>query len=113
MGGDIYSPYAVAESETVAWKPGEEMAAAAFIGAAIYIVIDLNVGIFRIFKGRRGLYYWSMQLGTLFCPVDAFGVILKFLAPDTKHIWGLFYFSVAGQSMRQLNFSYYTLDYIL
>jgi len=66
------------------------MAAAAFIGAAIYIVIDLNVGIFRIFKKRRGLYYWSMQLGTLFCLVDALGVILKFLAPNTKHIWGLY-----------------------
>ncbi len=66
------------------------MAAAAFIGAAIYIVIDLNVGIFRIFKRRRGLYYWSMQLGTLFCLVDALGVILKFLAPNTKHIWGLY-----------------------
>lgn len=90
MGAGIYSPYAIAEDEPVAWKPGEDLAAAAFVGAGIFIVIDVSVGIWRAFKRRQGLYYWSMTLGTLFCFVDALGVILKFLAPNTKHIWGLY-----------------------
>ncbi len=90
MGTGIYSPYAVAEDEPVKWKPGENMAAAAFVGAGIFIVIDVNVGIWRVFKRKQGLYYWSMILGTLFCLVDALGVILKFFASNTKHIWGLY-----------------------
>lgn len=89
MGTSPYSPYAVAEDEPVVWKPGENLAAAAFVGAAIFIVIDVNVAMFRVFKKRRGLYYWSMKLGILFCLVDALGVILKYLRPDPKHLWGL------------------------
>lgn len=85
-----YSPYAVAQSEPPKWMPGEDMAAAAFTGAAIFIVVDVNVGIWRVFKRKQGLYYWSMLIGINACFVDAIGVILKFLAPNTKHIWGLY-----------------------
>lgn len=86
----IYSPYAVAESDSPKWKPGENLAAAAFVGISIFLVIDINVGIWRVFKKRQGLYYWSMKLGTIACFTDALGVILKFLVPDSGRIWGLY-----------------------
>lgn len=86
----IYSPYAVAESEQPQWKPGENLTAAAFIGIALFIVVDVSVGIWRIFRKRTGYYYWSMKLGTLACAVDALGVILKYLLPNTRHIWGFY-----------------------
>ena len=85
-----YSPYAIAESKTPEWKPGEELAAAAFIGIAIFIIIDVNIGIWRIFRKAQGLYYWSMKLGTIFCLVDAIGVILKYMTPNPYHYWGLY-----------------------
>ena len=87
-----YSPYAIAESDPPKWKPGEEQAAAAFVGMAILLVVDVNVTIFRIFKKSQGWYYWSMKLGTIACLIDAIGVILKYLTPNTGHIWGLYTF---------------------
>ena len=86
---DPYSPYAISESEQPLWKPGEELAAAAFVGIALYIVLDVNVAMWRVFKKRTGYYYWSMKLGTLACAVDALGVILKYLVPDSSRIWGV------------------------
>lgn len=88
----VYSPYAVAESEQPQWKPGENLAAAAFVGIALFLVLDVNVGMWRIFRKRTGYYYWSMKLGTLACAVDALGVILKYLVPNSRHIWGLYTF---------------------
>ena len=85
-----YSPYAIAEDKTPDWKPGEELAAAAFIGIAIFIIVDVNVGIWRIFRRAQGLYYWSMKLGTIACLVDAIGVILKYMRPNPYPIWGLY-----------------------
>ena len=95
-----YSPYAIAESEQPQWKPGESLVAAAFIGIALFIVLDVNVGIWRIFRTRTGYYYWSMKLGALACAADALGVILKYLVPNTRHIWGLYtLLLVAGWSI--------------
>ena len=85
-----YSPYTIAEDKSPEWKPGEELAAAAFIGIAIFIVFDVNVGILRVFRKSQGLYYWSMKLGTIACLVDAIGVILKYLTPNPYHVWGLY-----------------------
>lgn len=85
-----YSPYAIAQDRTPEWTPGEELAAAAFIGIAIFIVIDVNVGIWRVFRKPQGMYYWSMKLGTMACLVDAVGVILKYLTPNPYHIWGFY-----------------------
>ena len=85
-----FSPYAVAENRTPEWMPGEELAAAAFIGASIFIVVDVNVAILRVFRKSQGLYYWSMKLGTIACVVDAIGIILKYLTPNPYHIWGLY-----------------------
>ena len=85
-----YSPYAIAEDKTPDWKPGEELAAAAFIGISISLIFDVNVGIWRAFRKSQGLYYWSMKLGTIACLVDAIGVILKYLTPRPYHVWGLY-----------------------
>ncbi|KAK3168831.1 hypothetical protein OEA41_005279 [Lepraria neglecta] len=85
-----YSPYAVAESEPPQWKPGEELAAAAFIGITLYLMLDVNVGIWRLFKKTQGLYYWTMKLGTLAVGVDAIGVIIKYLVPNSGYIWPLY-----------------------
>ena len=37
----IYSPYAVSESEQPQWKPGESLTAAAFVGIALFIILDV------------------------------------------------------------------------
>lgn len=92
----IYSPYAVAESEQPQWKPGENLAAAAFVGIALFIVLDVNVGIWRVFRKRTGYYYWSMKLGTLACAADALGVTLKYLVPNSRRIWGLYTLLLLG-----------------
>jgi len=79
------SPYAIAESESPTWKTGEQLAAAAFIGASLYLIVDINISVLRVFKKRKGLYYWSMLIGSLGCLVDNAGVILKYLAPREVH----------------------------
>ena len=84
---NTYSPYAVADSGQPQRKLGENLAAAAFVGIALFLVLDVNVGIWRLFRKRTGYYYWSMQLGTLACAVDALGVILKYLVPHSSRIW--------------------------
>lgn len=84
------SPYAIAEDKSPDWKPGEELAAAAFVGIAISLIFDVNVGIWRVFRKPQGLYYWSMKLGTIACLLDAIGVILKYLVPNPYQIWGLY-----------------------
>ena len=95
-----YSPYAISESEQPLWKPGEELAAAAFVGIGLYIVLDVNVAMWRVFRKRTGWYYWSMKLGTLACAVDALGVILKYFVPNSGHIWGLYtFFLLSGWSV--------------
>lgn len=91
-----YSAYAVAESQQPQWKPGENLAAAAFVGMALFIVLDVNVGMWRTFRKRTGYCYWSMKLGTLACAVDALGVILKYLTPNTARIWGLYTICLLG-----------------
>ena len=95
MGGS-YSPYSVAESVPPKWKPGEDLAAAAFVGISIFLVLDVNMGILRVFKKRQGLYYWSMQLGTVACLLDAVGVILKYLVPNAGHVWSLYTLLLLG-----------------
>ena len=87
-----YSPYAIAEDKVPDWKPGEELAAAAFVGISIFIILDVNVGILRVFRKAQGMYYWSMKLGTIACLVDVVGVILKYLVPNPYHVWWLYTF---------------------
>ncbi|KAG7007123.1 hypothetical protein G7Y79_00011g030210 [Physcia stellaris] len=81
-----HSPYAIAESEPPKWRPGEEIAAAAFIGIAIFLVVETNVEIFRVFRKRNGLYFWSLELGTWGVLLNVLGIILKYLSP-VREAW--------------------------
>lgn len=55
-----YSVDAVAESKPPAWLPGENMAASAIVGVTFYLVLEVQIEIFRAFKQRKGLYFWSV-----------------------------------------------------
>lgn len=77
-----YSPYADAESAAPDWKPGEEEAATAFLALTFWLILDVNVGIYRVFKKKRGLYYWSLIIGTWACALSTLGNVLKNLTPQ-------------------------------
>ncbi|MCJ1457114.1 hypothetical protein MMC28_007480 [Mycoblastus sanguinarius] len=83
-----YSPYAVAENGPIQWKPGEELASSGFLAMSLLLFLDINIGVWRVFKKRRGLYYWSMTLGTWGILVDTIGTILKYyLQSKSLHLW--------------------------
>ena len=84
-----YSVYAVAESDPPKWEPGEDLAASAIVAVTFYLVLEVQFEIFRAFKKRKGLYFWSVELGIWGCALDAIGISLKFLARKTKHLWPL------------------------
>ena len=86
------SVYTVTQAEPPTWHPGEEKAACAFIGIAIWLIFDTLFSVVRVFKEKRGLYFWSIMLGLIGLSIDALGVILKYLSPGTKHIWGFYTF---------------------
>ena len=77
-----YSPYADAESAAPDWQPGEEEAATAFLALTFWLILDVNVGIYRVFKKKRGLYYWSLVIGTWACALSTIGNVLKNLTPQ-------------------------------
>ena len=86
-----YSPYSINYSEPPKWRPGEDIAAGAFVGMTLYLFVEVNVVIFRAFKKRQGLYYWSMQIGSLGIFFNTVGIILKhFASPSTDAIWPLY-----------------------
>lgn len=58
-----YSPYANAESGPPEWKPGEEDAATAFLALTFWLILEVNVGIYRVFKKKNGLCYWNLTIG--------------------------------------------------
>ncbi|KAL8938407.1 MAG: hypothetical protein Q9216_003924, partial [Gyalolechia sp. 2 TL-2023] len=82
-----YSPYVIHQAGVPDFKPGEYAAASAFIGMTLLLVVEVNVEVFRIFKRRTGLYYWSITIGSFACGVNAIGIILKFLTPGAQRIW--------------------------
>ena len=84
-----YSVYAVAEANPPEWRPGEAMSASAIVGVTFYLVLEVQTEIIRAFKKRRGLYFWSIQLGIWGCAFDAIGISLKYLARNTKKLWPL------------------------
>ena len=52
---------------------------------------------YRIFKKKRGLYYWWMLLGTWGCVIDSIAVILRFFVPNSAPLWPLYtLFILAG-----------------
>ncbi|KAL8706515.1 MAG: hypothetical protein Q9201_000447 [Fulgogasparrea decipioides] len=86
-----YSPYSINEAAPPEWKTGEEAAAAAFIGMALLLVVEVNFEIFRTFKRRKGLYYWAFTVGSCACAFDAIGLTIKFFSNGTTyHIWPLY-----------------------
>ncbi|KAL8792569.1 MAG: hypothetical protein Q9195_004791 [Heterodermia aff. obscurata] len=80
------SPYAVAESDPPIWRPGEETAASVFVGISLFLALETSFKIIRLFRKHRGLYFWSMILGTSGCVADCVGIILKYLRPQ-PNIW--------------------------
>ena len=80
------SPYAVAESAPPIWRPGEEIAASMFVGITLFLALETAFEIIRLFRKRRGLYFWSMIFGVSGCVVDCVGIILKYLRPK-PNIW--------------------------
>lgn len=98
MGLDLNaSPYAIAETEPPNYWPGEELAAAGFVGITFYLFVDVNVSLVRVFRKKTGLYYFSLLLGTWGCFFDNFGVILKYLCRrETRVVWGLYTFLLLG-----------------
>lgn len=85
-----YSVYAVKQAERPKWLPGEELAASAFIAMTYLLVIEVNIEIHRVFRRRRGVYFWAVQIGSIGCAWDATGMILRYLVPNGKHVWILY-----------------------
>lgn len=56
----------------------------------LILVLEVNIEMFRMFKRRKGLYYWAMTIGSWACAVDALGIILKYFSPGTKPLWPLY-----------------------
>ena len=90
------SPYADAESGAPSWRKGERESAIVFLSLTIYIILDVNVGIYRVFKKKRGLYYWSLICATWGTLVVALGNIFKNLKPEWGVIWPLWTLMING-----------------
>ena len=76
----------------MASRSGEELAAGGFVAIIFYVFADINLSLYRIFKKKRGLYYWCMVFGSWGCVISAIGIVLKFLlpAPKSSPIWPLY-----------------------
>ncbi|KAL8895191.1 MAG: hypothetical protein Q9192_003789 [Flavoplaca navasiana] len=85
-----YSPYAIPQAELPKWMPGEEIAAAAFVGMTFLLVLEINIEILRLFKRRTGLYYWAITIGSCTCALNNLGLVLKNLTPGVRSIWPLY-----------------------
>lgn len=84
-----YSVYSVAESDPPKWEHHEDLVASGIVAVIFYLVIEVQVEIIRSFKQRKGLYFWSIQLGIIGVAADCIGISLKYLARDIKHEWPL------------------------
>ena len=85
-----YSVYAVNQANPPEWLPGEELAATAFIGMTILLIIEVNFEIQRTFKRRKGIYYWATRVGSIGCFLDAVSIILRYLVPNPQPVWALY-----------------------
>lgn len=84
------SPYELIESAPPEWRPQEDRAASAFVGISFFLFLETVFEIFRVFKKRRGLYFWSLLVGVVSTAINNIAIILKFLVPGTEHIWPLY-----------------------
>ena len=81
-----YSYHVTKGSEPLEWQSREDLAAAAFIGMALWIIFDVNFAIIRLFKRKKGLYHWSCQMGLLGYLINAPGVMVL----DTQSCWPIY-----------------------
>ncbi|KAL8992543.1 MAG: hypothetical protein Q9169_007019 [Polycauliona sp. 2 TL-2023] len=111
-----YSPYAVGQAELPKWNPGDEVAAAAFVGMTLLLVLETNVEILRMFKRRTGLYYYAISIGSWTCGANALGLILKNLTPGSRPAWPFYTLLVsvgwAMYSVAQLTILYSRLHLV-
>ncbi|KAL8711831.1 MAG: hypothetical protein Q9220_003775 [cf. Caloplaca sp. 1 TL-2023] len=84
------SPYDLIESAPPEWRPQEDRAASAFVGISFFLFLETIFEIFRVFKKRRGLYFWSLLIGVIAIPINNIAILLKYLVPGTLHIWPLY-----------------------
>ena len=85
----VYSAYAVAEDGPPQWKPGEDLVCSGFFALTFYLLIDVNLGIYRAFRRRTGLYYWSMIIGIWACALNCVGLVLDRFKSNATTIWPL------------------------
>ncbi|KAL8670474.1 MAG: hypothetical protein Q9168_004998 [Polycauliona sp. 1 TL-2023] len=84
------SPYGLIQAKPPKWQPQEDRAASAFIGIVFFLCIETAFEIFRVFKKRRGLYFWSLLIGVIACLVDIIGILLKFLVEGSTSYWPVY-----------------------
>lgn len=100
--------YLINEADPPQLRPGEDIASAAFVGISLYLFVEVNVLIFRAFKKRQSVYFWSMQIGTLGILMDSIGIILKFFAlQSTNTIWPLYTLLI------DVGWTFYTMTFSL
>ena len=75
---------------------GEELTAAGFVAISFYLFADINLSIYRVFKKKQGLYYWSMLLGALGCVICAIAIVLEYLRPHPQPLWVLYTLFIIG-----------------
>lgn len=92
----IYAPSAVAETKSTQWRPGEELAASGFVAMSFLLVVDINIGIWHLFKRKQGLYYWSMMFALFGISVDCLGIVVKYFMPNPLHLWPLYTLCLVG-----------------
>ena len=77
-------------------RPGEELAASGFVAIIFFIFVDVNISIYRVFKKKQGIYYWSLILGTSGCLIDSVGVVLKYFVPSPEPLWPVYTLCLLG-----------------
>lgn len=90
------SPYADAESGSPSWRVGERESAIVLLSLTLYIILDVNVAIYRVFRKKQGLYYWSLIFATWGTATVALGNIFKNLKPEWGVIWPLWTLMING-----------------
>ena len=60
----------------------------AFMTLSIYMVLEFHVQVFRFFKKRRGLYFWSLLVLAWGVLLHSIGYLLNWFAPDCP--WELY-----------------------
>ncbi|KAL9598414.1 MAG: hypothetical protein Q9219_004504 [cf. Caloplaca sp. 3 TL-2023] len=84
------SPYDLIESAPPKWRPQEDRIASAFVGISFFLFLETFFEIFRVFKKRRGLYFWALVVGVVATVTNNIAIVLKFLVSGSEPIWPLY-----------------------